>query len=164
VRPATRRCTGYEAWRALHDLTDYLNTAHRLTLQQSKTRIHLTLDFVCQELDDPEEQEKAGKLAALKDAAAVIAADTGYDVEIDELPPSYSSEASIEALTSLFASAVGGKYFRLGLARHLLRRGKQLHSRCLNSLVLANLPTLAPCLGRSLSTFLQRCPRSRKSD
>jgi len=64
-------CTDREkAQKAVHDLTEYLYTAHRLSLQTHKTQIYDVSAFVAKELVDPEELEAKSqneKLELLQD-------------------------------------------------------------------------------------------------
>ena len=43
---------------ALHAMTDYLNSAHKLSLEGTKTRIHTKKEFLTRELEDPERLER----------------------------------------------------------------------------------------------------------
>ena len=52
---------------ALHDLSEYLYTAHRLSLQSGKTRILTRESFELEELTDPETQEREAKEARIQE-------------------------------------------------------------------------------------------------
>jgi len=85
----TDRC---ETYRALHDLSDYLYTAHRLTLQSSKTRPVPIGEFIETELLDPEKLEAQGKTEKLNELVSIL------QVHIAETYSSFAGEVSIEEI------------------------------------------------------------------
>jgi hypothetical protein len=66
-----------EALKALHDLSDYLYTAHRLSLQAGKTRILSKDEFRKEELFDPATQESQAKKQRVEEALEFLR-DLGY--------------------------------------------------------------------------------------
>jgi hypothetical protein len=147
--------THEEALVALHDLSEYLYTAHRLSLQAGKTRILTKDEFKLEELTDPEAQEKAAKKAQIKRILEEIAA-AGYpdwedeaedeEEEEEEEPEIDDAEIAIEALKELLETVVIARYFPLALGRYVLRRAASLRTRAILPVVLQNLMKFMPVL------------------
>lgn len=136
--------TRKECLSALHELTDYLYTVHRLPLQPSKTKLRASADFVKYVLRDPAKVEDQKKHAALNRMIDEIYEVTGYFVELDDLPPADINEAVRKSLHDMLSGIVNEKTLRIGPARHVLRRAKSLRTRELLPTVLANLEKLSP--------------------
>jgi len=145
-----------EAIAIQHDLTEYLYTSHRLSLEASKTRIMHVSRFVSEELRDPEEEEREAKANKLNDLIEQLKDATGYDVSADELPEDEQSAAVRESLADLFESCVATRPLHLGLARHLLRRGTQMKTAVIAEQVFEHLEVLAPVF-RDVSRYITRC-------
>lgn len=131
-----------EADRALHDLSEYLFTAHRLSLHPGKTRILDVASFRKQELFDPEQAEietKRNKIAATLEA---LRGDGYGDVEEKDIEK--DPNLSFKALNELFAQSISDGTLNQGLARYTLRRAAALKSRIFLDAVLSNLEMLAP--------------------
>ncbi len=135
------------ALKSLHDLTEYLYSTHRLSLQGSKTKILPLASFRNNELYDPGEVEEASKRQKLVAAALES---TGYAVPFDELKtmgiaPTVDFMAVASVLSDLFDEATTGP-LRVGLAKHVLRRAMALRVRALVPKVVAALPRSLPVL------------------
>lgn len=135
-----------EAVRALHDLTEYLFTAQRLSLQGYKTKIWDTEAFRSSELSAPEDHEARSLLERKQEAiqAAVDALNPYWDDEVDE--EEVISERRVEiaarALTDVMDKCISEDALDLSLARYVLRRSGSLKSRALVPTVLAGLTKL----------------------
>lgn len=135
------------ALKALHDLTEYLYSTHRLSLQGAKTKILALAKFKETELYDPGEIEENARRQKLVNGALEL---TGYAIPFDELeaagiPPDMDFKAIAEALSDMYDQAMGTG-LRVGLARHVLRRAMALRVRALVPKVLAALPRSLPVL------------------
>jgi len=139
-----------------HDLTEYLYTSHRLSLESHKTKIMHVRKFVLEELRDPEEEEREAKSDKLNDLIQQLKETTGYDVSADELPEDEHAVAVRESLSELFNNCVATRPLHLGLARHLLRRAFQMKTAVIVDQVLNYLEVLAPVF-RDVSRYLIRC-------
>ena len=100
--------SGKEAVSALYELTDYLYTAHRLTLQMSKTKLQTIDAFLKRELVDPSEEDKKGEEKRLRETIERILAETGYSVEIEKLPENQIEVAAQLVLLPLKANPPSG--------------------------------------------------------
>lgn len=133
-----------QALNALHDLSEYLYTAHRLTLQGAKTRVIPIEEFTRQELQDPEEQEENQKKQKIQELIKEIARSAGYGGFTGGLSDSQMNEAVRDNLLDLFEACVSTKPLRIGLARYLLRRARDLRTRNIYPVLFNNLEALAP--------------------
>jgi hypothetical protein len=138
------------AWRALHDLTEYLYTAHRLALQSAKTKMLDVEDFIDKELVDPEQLESASKDQRLEMLAelAAIYGEPGEDLE------KYTDEVIRDNIQELFELALIGKEPQIGVAKYLLRRATSLRTGVIRELVFENFTTLLPIL-REVAVYLK---------
>ena len=137
------------AWRALHDLTEYLYTAHRLALQSGKTRLLDVDDFVEKELIDPQHVEAATveeKMDLLAEQASVYG-EPGEDVD------QYLDEVVRENLKELFEASLRGDNPHLGLCKYLLRKGASLRSGVIREAIFENFDKLLPIL-REVALYL----------
>jgi len=161
-----------EAYRALHDLSDYLYTSHRLTLQSSKTRPVPTAEFIETELLDPEKLEERGKTEKLNETLDIlqeyIAAwysglTDGESIgDVLENLPETELQIVRENLAELFDACLANAPLRLGLARYLLRRAASLQTGVLQRRVLDNLDILAPVM-RDVAKYLVKSMRARSA-
>jgi hypothetical protein len=142
-----RRC----AQRALHDLSDYLNTAHRLTLH--KTSVMRVAEFKQNALFDPRRLEESEGLTRLEKLQADLAGYQEDPTDVD-VPDEEKAELARELLRDLFESCVETRPLHLGLARHLLRRARAYRTTTLRRKVLANLDVLAAVM-RDTALYLQ---------
>jgi len=133
------------AIKALHDITEYLYTSHRLSLQGAKTHILTLAEFVERELPRPEDLETESKTAFVRNMLESATYAVPFD-ELDELelPPGFDFEATTSALNELFEKSLATTPINVGLARYVLRRATAIRSR-------TNLPMLLANLERCLS-------------
>ncbi|MDQ0081777.1 hypothetical protein J2W35_002116 [Variovorax boronicumulans] len=137
------------AWHALHDLTEYLYTAHRLALQSSKTKMLDVADFVHKELIDPQEMESA-TVEEKMDALAELAANYG---EPGENLDAQTDAVIRENLQELLKLSLEGDQPQLGMAKYLLRRATSLRTGVVRELVFENFTKLLPIL-REVALYL----------
>src|SRR5207249_11340111 len=76
-----------EANEALHALTEYLFTAHRLALTSAKTHVAPANEFETQWLENPVFLERTRQSNKVADLLAEVHALTGYILTEDDLPP-----------------------------------------------------------------------------
>ncbi len=111
------------AWKGLHDLTEYLYTAHRLTLQSSKTRLLDVHEFTIRELQDPQALEDASREQKLEFLAEIVGIYGPSEEEID----SYTDQVVKDNILELFDECLEDEDNpHLGPAKYLLRRGADL--------------------------------------
>lgn len=133
-----------QAQKALHDLTEYLYTAHRLTLQSHKTRFFEVVDFIDEELIDPEElenQSQEEKLEALQEFFNQYQDEN----EDEDLEPDVDGIVR-DNLVELFDACLNQTPIHLGTAKYLLRRATTLRTGLLRESVLNNIDKLAPTM------------------
>ena len=140
-----------------HDLAEYLYTAHRLSLESSKTKIMHVKKFIREDLRDPEEEEQRTKVNRLNEMMNELFQSLGPYEDLSDVinEEELSSEAARDALMELFVECVDRPPLHLGLARHLLRRGTAMHTAILHNLVFKNLQTLSPAL-RDVTKYLSK--------
>ncbi|HWA85141.1 MAG TPA: RNA-directed DNA polymerase [Opitutus sp.] len=145
--------TAEEAEFALHDLSEYLFTAHRLSLQQGKTRIFDVPTFTKEEMLDPEELEIEAKRERIQDFLK-DAKLSDYDTD-DAWPIDEDDEAQIDlqSLRDLFLRAVQNDRLSVGLAKYVLRRAAKLRTRVFLDDLLKKMPLMIPVI-RDTVTFL----------
>ncbi len=145
-----------EAIALQHDLTEYLYTSHRLSLESYKTKIMHVSRFLLEELRDPEEEEREAKADKLNDLIQRLRETTGYGIGADELPEDEQASAVRDSLSELFDNCVATRPLHLGLARHLLRRAIQMKTAVITDQVFDHLEVLAPVF-RDVSRYITRC-------
>jgi len=129
-----------QAYKALHDLTEYLYTAHRLSLQSHKTKLLDVKNFISDELIDPEELENKTqneKLEALQEFFS------NYQ---EELIDGDISELIRDNLVELFQACLNQTPIHLGTVKYLLRRATTLRTGLLRETVLNNIDKLSPAM------------------
>lgn len=142
------------AERALHDLAEYLFTAHRLSLHPSKSRILDVESFIRDELLDPEQVETNAK----RDRLSLLMKDLKKgDYEGDEIDDEEIDLKAVDydSLRDLFQRSIAGGNLSTGLARYALRKGLKLKTRVLMDDVLKSLPVLFPVF-RDVVRYLVR--------
>ena len=138
-----------EALKALHDLTEYLYTSHRLTLQTHKCKILEIDKFVQQELIDPEELEEHTKEEKINAIAEFIA---GYaNISEEDLPD--IDQIIRDNLVDLFSASIEHEPTHFGMLKYLLRRAKTLRTGVLRETVLDNLYRMSPVI-REVSQYI----------
>lgn len=125
----------------LHDLTEYLFTSHRLTLQTHKTRIYQVNEFIGNELIDPEELEKASTKEKINSTIDSLSYYSDFDEYFDEPD---ENEIIRENLVDMFKDSLKRNPLHLGLAKYLLRRATALRTGVLREIVLDNINNLIP--------------------
>ena len=133
------------ARRALHHLIHYLYTAHRLTVQESKTLLQPSDEFFVSRLEDPQRKEEEQQERALEELIDSVRDASGYaDIDVDSLGEDAPHEALRQTLIELFREALDCDPVRTGMARHVLRRARSIRTRSLYPLVMSNLESLVP--------------------
>ncbi len=151
-----------EANEALHDLTEYLFTSHRLALTSSKTKVIRTNEFESRWLENPVFLERSRQSKKVADLLAEVQQQTGYIVTENDLPPGDKAEALRSAITELFEASLAAKPLKIGLARHLLRRAGAIRTNRILSLTLKHLEDLTPVL-RDVVVYLSRSKQPKTS-
>lgn len=148
-----------EALLALHDLSEYLYTAHRLSLQAGKTRILTREQFEIEELADPKAQEQEAKEMRLEEIMERVMGDYPdlEEHEIDE------EDIAIDVLKELLNAVLAAKYFPLAMGRYVLRRAASLRCRAILPSVLQNILKFMPVL-RDLMLYLIKVTHPRNHD
>lgn len=153
--------TRAEAYRALHDLSEYLYTAHRLALQSHKTRIISVDEFFENELIDPEKLEEQQKIRLIQQYIEEMNM-FGYP-EFDDVDSGLEINEGIvvlETIKELFDYCVATPRLHLGVSRYILRRATKLRTNALQSHVLFHLEKLAPVM-REVAIYLGKTTRSQ---
>lgn len=152
-----------DAYHALHDLCEYLYTAHRLALQSAKTGPMPIDDFLKVELLDPERLEARTKAEKLNELILMLSDYVGYgdSTEVD-LPPAELEEMVRENLVELFDACLARDPLHLGFARYLLRRARTLRTAVLQGRVLGNLDILAPVM-RDVARYLVKTIQAKSA-
>jgi hypothetical protein len=132
-----------------HDLTEYLYTAHRLSLQTKKTRIAGISEFINHELIDPGEITQKSKEDRLRHLKRVIDL---YEESANLLHES-DNEAERKSLLELFNECLISEPIHYGTLKYILRRATSLKAGLLREAVLENLPKLAPII-REVSNYI----------
>lgn len=152
--------TRSEAIWILHDLCDYLYTAHRLTLNTSKTRVLEANLFLAKELLDPEEEEERGRLEHIQEIVDQMMENTafyGAGIELEDaeniLDDNSLTQAARDNISDMFSELMNSESLHLGVARHVLRRAARLRTNVLNSLAFDNLERLTPVF-RDVANYL----------
>jgi hypothetical protein len=151
-----------EANRALHDLTEYLFTAHRLALTSSKTRIVAVREFEALWLEHPAFLERSKQSEKISQLIAEFQRQTGYILQEADLPQGDKLEAIRGALQELFEVCLAAKPLKMGLARHLLRSAGAIRTNRILSLVLDNIESLTPVL-RDVLVYVVRSKQKQTS-
>ena len=137
-----------EAVGALHELSRYLFTAHRLSLQAHKTRILTKSDFRKRELIAPEEREAKSKEKHARKAVEEAFEAAGPYAEMlfdpDEVLLDRKNEIAHKALLETYRWCLKHTPIHLGLARYVLRKAGQLGTGVLVKETLNNLHELTP--------------------
>lgn len=156
----------WEALWTLHELCDYLYTAHRLALNPTKTMILTCEDFVRHELLDPEEEEERGRLARMSELIeSVMQQAGGYgafeDVtDFEELVDDEEKRKAVgDNIAELFDRAIAGGNLHVGIARHILRRAAHLRTTVIHNVVFENLSLLTPVM-RDVAQYIAKTPKA----
>lgn len=136
----------------LEELTKYLYEQHRLNLSSSKTEIIPIADFLINDLNNPEEQEKQEIHEQLIQIAEVMINEQGYsnsfvdEIEITDLPEDSQARITQDALKNLLSSILNRQTFDLGLVRHILKQARKRRVRVILPLILSNFDFFLPTI------------------
>jgi len=133
--------------------------AHRLSLQQGKTKILRAKQFIAEEMLDPEEQETEAKRERLSELIQDLD-DCGYsDVDEEDID---TVKIDYDTLRSLLKSSLGGEVLSMGLAKYALRKAAQLNSAILITDVIKNLTRLVPVYRDVIRYLLKTAERKHE--
>jgi hypothetical protein len=153
-----------EAIEVRHALTEYLFTAHRLSLESSKTKIVFVDRFVKDELNDPEELEQRAKIDRLNELIEENQPEEAgwYSLDPPETPDEevLASQAEQESFAELFRECVLQPPLQLGLAKHLLRKATRRRTVVLNDMVVKSLESLAPLIRDVVRCLAMTIPKN----
>ena len=147
---------------ALHDLTDYLHAAHRLSIQDSKTRIERTECLLSRLREDPELKEQEEKERAIEEIMTGIRENAGYVTEIQEIDDADLNRELGKRLGSLLEEALVQRPVKYGMIRHVLRSAQAMRVRTLYPIVLKNLESLIPVF-RDVCTYFVKTLSGERS-
>lgn len=164
----------WEATYALHDLTRYLYSTHRLILSGEKTMILPVADFKSKHFRSPETEEALARYATAEE----LAHNKVLDEFLSSLPP-YSEldiaddleieyehiyvkmlelsdfEIISKAYPELFEKALQMDHIDMPMLRHLLRAAGRYRIRSITPIVLQNFVPLLPVI-REVVIYLKR--------
>lgn len=149
-----------EAHQALHDLSEYLYTAHRLSLRAENREPLAIADFIKYFLLDPEQLEEETRSEKLKLLANFLRDFTGYNIAVEDIPEADKHQAVLDNLAELFDICLSQQSLHLGWARYLLRQATSLKTNVLLHKCLHNLEKLAPVM-RDVGRYLPICVNSK---
>jgi hypothetical protein len=147
-----------------HDLAKYLFSVHRLSLESSKSSIMHVDRFVKEELSDPEEIEQQARVDRMNQLFKELVDESGpYWFEgLDEgTEKELLNKAQKESFIAVFKDCVERRPLHLGLARHLLRRGRRSRTNVLNSLIFEHIEALAPVLRDTVRYLAVTLPKAQ---
>lgn len=139
-----------EAQKAIHDLSEYLYTTHRLSLQLNKTKILKKEDFLTKDLIDPKELEASSIDEKIE---ALINSRPDYPDEFDIDSIDFDSIIR-KNLIELFLACLNRNQIHFGTAKYLLRRATRLKTSVLQSTVLEHIDKLLPII-REVTIYLK---------
>ncbi len=148
-----------EAVIALHALSEYLCTAHRLSLQAGKTEIQKVGYFRTKELADPGEQERRSKEKKIADL--IESSEIGFYGQDEVDPDEVEADAIKATIDELFQEALDQSNLPIGLVRYLLRRAGALRTRTILQKTLNNVDKLLPVM-RDLVVYWNKVVDKKK--
>lgn len=152
-----------DAVHALHDLTEYLYSYHRLVFSGEKTKILSTKEFRENHLRD-EEKEESAAIVAKVDALALekleelfqsvpvysYGFEYDYDEEYENILAEIMENEQFQVLSTayyeLFKKSIASHTVDFVLLRHLLRKAAKYRIRNLVPLVLENFERMLPII------------------
>jgi hypothetical protein len=146
---------------ALHDLTRYLHTTHRLALQTHKTRILTPREFIRKEHLDPKEIENDTIQSKIDEITQF--ADPYFDSGTVSIEKPLIEEIIRNNLIELLEACIESNPIHYGLAKYLLRRATVLKTRVLQKPVLDNFKVLIPII-REVSQYLKSVSKINDRD
>jgi hypothetical protein len=138
-----------ECFKIAHDLTEYLYTAHRLSLQAQKTKVIDISEFINNELIDPGEVAERSKEDRLRHLQRIVDLYEGAAAELQES----NNQAERYSLLELFSECLEEKPIHYGTLKYILRRATALRTGLLRDTVLNNISHLAPAM-REVSKYI----------
>jgi hypothetical protein len=151
-----------QAVQALHDLSEYLHTAHRLSLQAGKTFIFPSAEFRERELSDPETEERRAREAGVLERMEELRMEhyrEWHELDEEEIKE-HELEVGREVLKDLLERVIRSRTFPLGSARHVLRRAQSTRSRVILPQLLENLGMFAPVI-REVVLYVTKIQNAR---
>jgi hypothetical protein len=145
-----------EAYKAIHDLTEYLYTAHRLSLQSHKTRFLSSTEFLKDELINPEELENKTQEEKLE----VLREFFSQYQEPGESEDTKINKIIRENLVELFETCINSQPMHLGTAKYILRRATNLRTGLLRDIVLENINKLSPVM-REVTQYIDNTTKPK---
>jgi hypothetical protein len=156
-------CSSREtAVKGLHDLSEYLFTAHRLSLQVIKTSVIPVAEFRKKNLENPADLERKELTNQLSELLKLSGDDSGYGPEEVDLNEA-ETEMTQSTLNRLMNQVLGRKNLPLGLARYVLRRAGALRTRAILERTLKDHEKLLPVL-RDLINYWCEVPGKREAN
>ena len=155
---------------ALHELTDYLYSYHRLTFSGEKTNIFSTSDFRDRHLMDENREERFALVSRAEELAigkmddrlseiGPYDEDFDYEQEKQELLDELMSSEHFALLTGtykdLFDQAVTSPRIDLQMLRHLLRKAAKYRIRNIAPLTMEHFEKLLPIIRRVVISLKQ---------
>jgi len=152
--------TREEAVFVLHNLTDFMNSYHRLVLSGEKTKIRTVKRFREDSLRDEEKEENAaileeanekakGRLEELLENLPPYSEDIDYEEEYEKAFREIIKDEKFKLLSSTYASLFE-KSIKTGLdfplLRHILKQAARYRIRSIIKLVLDNFERLLPLI------------------
>ncbi|HAZ13264.1 MAG: hypothetical protein A2X86_00450 [Bdellovibrionales bacterium GWA2_49_15] len=129
-----------QAERILHDVSEYLYSSLRLTLQTHKVKKLTTKKFLESNLYDPEEKKEEKYLDALKEKVT----ETGYGATEEDIEDEHGFELESESLQQVFDHCLSLSSHEIGYFKALLRLATKGRIRSILDTVLTNLELLMP--------------------
>jgi hypothetical protein len=133
-----------EAIKALHDLSEYLFTAHRLSVQSGKSSLLTKEKFKAHELSDPEELERSKKTKRIGEIIDLLGVGEYGEPEFDV--DEVEEEAVRDSVGQLFDEVLARPVLPIGLARYVLRRAGAMRTRIILQKSLEACEKLRPVL------------------
>ena len=133
----------------LRQLTEYLYDNHRLTLSSKKTEILDTTNFENVYLLDAEEIEKSKIHEKLSKFKKTIIYSEYFDTptaEEKEITTEEKTKFRADAFKEIITEIINRDFLDQGLARHILRRSRQLRSRSILNQLLDNFSLFLPVI------------------
>lgn len=161
--------TREEAVFALHDLTSFLHSYHRLVLSGEKTKIRTAKRFRKDSLRDEEKEENStimakadelatGKIEELLENLPPYSEDIDYEEEYEKAFQEIMADEKFELLSSTYADLFQKSLensLDFPLLRHILRKAARYRIRSIVTLVLDNFERLLPLI-REMIIYLNR--------
>lgn len=139
-----------EAENILHDISEYLYSSLRLTLQTHKVQKLSSKKFLTNILYDPEEKKEEEYLAALKEKVSAA----GYGVTEEQIEQEHGFELESDSLQYVFEQCIELSPHEIGYLKALLRLATKARIRSILPTVISNLNMLMPVYREVINYFL----------